>query len=116
MTSIVDEASAYARFLENHISQSSGVPIDQARKMVARRTGIPAGTLENLRRGRVKTVAAHVFAALHTAIINQLTFEIGRLTHELQIARMSSDRMDAGSVLAAEAALQAARDAIGGKS
>lgn len=81
------------------------------RAAVARRIGVPVGTVENIQRNRFKFVE-RVEAKVRAAFIRLLESEIAKATHELQIARLASDRMDSTAVIAAETALAEAKKII----
>lgn len=81
-----DVARDWVKRLEDIEIRRSGAPIREARARVARRVGVPAGTLENLRRDRMKGIRAWVYTALHRTLIAEIKREIAAYTHELQIA------------------------------
>lgn len=111
MTSIdfTDVARGYARRLEDREAARSGSSVHVARMSVARRLHMSPGTLENLRNGRMKNVAAGIFAKLRSMVEHEINQEIQALEHELQMARACGlDRRD-DEISAAEAALQTAR-------
>lgn len=101
--------------IERRESDRSGLPLSDARKVAARKAGIAPGTLENLRKGRVKRVAVSVFERLRTAVIRDLQNEIVRCTHELEMARQCGLDPRSSDVAALEAAICAAERLIGGK-
>ena len=103
MTAVAINASAegFARRLEDRERERSGVSLPVARLAVARRTGIAAGTLENLRRGRIKGVRAWIFDKLHAALIAELEAEVARTEHEIVVLRAS--RKSVGPELLREA-------------
>lgn len=109
-----DTAREWARRLEAREAKRSGHPIAVARASVARRVGISPGTLENLRNGRLKTVAVHIFAGLRAAIERDIQAEIDALETELVAARSAGLDVSAAPLRAAEAALVAARAALTG--
>lgn len=88
-TAYLDRAKNWTRTLEDHEALRSGVKVKEARTIVARKVGIAPGTLENLRNGRVKAIAAHIYDRLRAAVIGDLETELRRLTHELQILRQT---------------------------
>jgi hypothetical protein len=108
----IDQAATWARALEDREAGASGLPLPAARDRVASRIKVPAGTLENLRRGRLKEVRATVAAALHAAFRKSLEAEIAKLEHELAILDRTGKSMGAGAVREAEAAIVAARQAV----
>lgn len=78
---------------------------------VARRIGVAANTIRNLLSGRLKGVE-RVESRVRVAFIRMLEQEIAQATHELEIARMVTDRMDSTAVLEAEAAVLAAKKRV----
>lgn len=110
----MDTARAWGRALEDREAVRSSVPIADARKRVARRTGISPGTLENLRNGRLKAIGAHVFERIREAVVADLNAEMARLEHELAMARTSGLDARDDDFAAAAAALEKARALIGG--
>lgn len=109
LTYVETFARDWARQIEDREAGSSGVPVSTARKSIARRIGIAPGTLENLRKGRVKRVTASVYERLHTAVIRELQREIERCTHEIQIARQAGLDPRGADFSALEAAMAKAR-------
>ena len=114
MTSIDfgDTAREWARRLEDREAKRTGAPIKDARASIARRAGVSPGTLENLRNGRLKTIAAHVFTGLCAAIERDIQADIHALENELAAARAAGLDRSLAAVRTAEAALAAARQAL----
>lgn len=112
-TLYVGRARNWAKTLEDQEAVRRVVSIEDARQHVARQTGVLPGTLENLRRGRLKEVAAHVYERLRAAIVRELLAEKARLDHELQIALQTGvdPRGPEVAALAADQAL--VRQALG---
>ena len=108
----IARAKTWGRSLEEREMRRAGVDQDLAREAVARRVGCAPGTLENLRNGRLKTIASHVYAGLRAAVISEMEAEIARLSHEVHLARQAG--LDAHDVdfAATEAALERARALI----
>lgn len=111
-TDFGDTAREWARRLEDREASRSECPIAAARASVARRVGVSPGTLENLRNGRLKTVAVHIFAGLRAAIERDIQAEIDALENELVAARAAGLELSEAPLRAAEAALGAARQAL----
>ncbi len=105
----VKMATADAKRLMKWAEDRGAENAEDARKEAASMAGVGHGTIENLLRKRVKTVAGWVRDRLRDAVIRGLQLEIQRLTHELEMARRSSARPDDDEILAAEAALETAR-------
>lgn len=112
-TDYADTAREYARRLEDREAARSGLTIQAARGVVARHLRIAPGTLENLRNGRLKSVAAHLFARLRERVEHEIIAEIQALEHELQLARTSGVDPRSNEIAAAEAALSQARKLMG---
>lgn len=110
-----DHAQQWERMLVTDEATRSHCLEKEAREIVARRAGISPGTLENLRNGRLKQIAAHVYGSLRGLVIRELEAEIARLEHELTVARQTSVRPDDDAIFAAAAQLAAARQLIGRK-
>lgn len=108
----IDRAARWARRLEDTTSASHGVPVTQARTMVARLVGVSAGTLENLRKGRLKAVSVHVYDRLCAGMIRGLEAEMRHLEHELQILRQSGVDPRDSQISEAEADLAKVRRAL----
>lgn len=81
-----DEAREWARHLEDREASRCG-PLSVARKSLARRIGVSAGTLENLRRGRIKGIKAYIFERIRAAYLAELTRQKGLLEHEIAVAQ-----------------------------
>lgn len=77
----------------------------------ARRMGLAPGTIQNLVKGRLKFVE-RVEARVREAFIRMLEQEIAKATHELEIARRISARLDSAAVLAAETAVVSAQKRV----
>jgi len=83
----VDNARGYARLLEEDAAQRSGVPIEDARPIVAGRLGIAPGTLTSLRKNRLKDISAAVYDRLNKAAAQLIERQIANLEHELDVVR-----------------------------
>jgi len=92
------QAQEWARSLEDRERARSSLPLQGARKIVARHLGIAPGTLENLRRGRIKGVRAELLERLRACVVGELETEIDRLNHELEMARAGGHRASAGEI------------------
>ena len=108
-------ASYLVRRLEDKEAKRSGLNVTEVRPIVARRVGIAPGTLENLRRGRIKAIKKHVYEWLIAAADRELRAEIARLEHERAILAAQAGSRTAVDLGEVEAHLAAARAALGGK-
>lgn len=108
-----DTAASWAERLERRERERSGLPLHQARPVVARKLGIAPGTLENLRRGRIKDPRQSLFDRLRTGVIRELEAEMRRLETEIHVLRqIGSDPRD-DEITAAETDLASIRAALG---
>lgn len=107
----VDRARGWAKRLEDAEAARSGMPVADARKAVARRLAMSPGTLENLRKGRLKAVAAHWYDTLRAGVIRELESELRHVQHEIAVARQTGldpASGEAHALLAMEARITAA--------
>lgn len=107
----VDRARGWERVLVGKESARSGRSSNAARQRVASKVGVAPGTLENLRRGRLKDITAHLYAKLHASVIAELEAELRHVEQELEIARAAGLDVAAGatfSLVANEARLKEA--------
>lgn len=101
----------YARQLEDR-EMARGRKLQEARAAVANRAGVPPGSLENLRRGRLKDLTTFLKKKIRAALIRELEQEAARLDHQLTILRATGVDPRENVVAQAEAHLRAARAAL----
>lgn len=113
-TADVEKAAFLSRELEDLLSRVEGVKLPRARKMVAEKTKISAGTLENLRREppRLKSIPGWVTASLAAFTIRILEAEMTRIAHDLEIARQINLRPSEDEIRAARAAVENAKTLV----
>lgn len=85
----IERARGWGRLLEDRERARSGEPLKRAREAVARRIAVPPGTLENLRKNRLKAIAAHWYDRLRSGVIRELEAELAHVDFQLQIARQT---------------------------
>ena len=90
----------------------SGAKRGDAEKAVARRAGVLPGTMENLRRGRLKH-AYGIGELLRGLLVAQIERQIAALEAEVRIAREASFGVVEADVVGAETALKKARECLG---
>lgn len=112
-TTYVDQARDWTRTLEDREAARSGATLREVRPVVARHAGVMPGTLENLRNGRLKSIAAHVYARLRAAVIRELENEVRHLEHELISLRATGADPRENEVAAVVANLAQVRAALG---
>lgn len=89
-----------------------GVKKPEAQKIIANMAGITAGTLENLKRNRLKRLD-DVATALNEVVVRQLENKAAEIEIELAIARAARGRVAQVDIRAAEAALDEAKKHLG---
>jgi hypothetical protein len=87
MSAIETNARAWLDFIEARDAARLGVDRGHARARLASRIGQSPGTLENLGRGRLKRTCAALVEGLRLEFCRAVSREIGRLQHELDMAR-----------------------------
>lgn len=100
-----ERAQHWARILEHSEASRRGVPISDARPVVARRLGIAPGALERLRRGRVKGVRTWLYQRIRALVIEELHAEIRRQEHELFLALQCGVGPGASEIIAVQTSL-----------
>ncbi len=84
--SFTSDTRRLARLLEDReVARVGKLPV--ARGIVARRAGCAPGTLENLRKGRLKRIEGWLHAKLEGLLVREIEAEIKRLTNELEAYR-----------------------------
>jgi hypothetical protein len=111
----VELARRFARQIEEREARAFGVGAGQARINTARRIGASPGFLENLRRGRIKSIPSYLMQKIREAMIDELQEEIARCEHEIALARQTGSRATDNEILAAQAQVEAAKKILGGK-
>lgn len=75
-----------AAMLEERVARRVG-SLETARPIVAREVGTLPGTLESLRRGRLKKIEGWFRDRITALLVKEIGAEIKRLTHEHQMVR-----------------------------
>ena len=101
--------------LEEREARRAGLTLANARCVIARRLGASPGTLENIRRDRVKSPRAWLVDRVRALFIAELQSEIRRLEHELDLARQSGAHPAGDEMAEAETLLARAKTLIGEK-
>lgn len=82
-------ALAMVQRLEQREAMRTGLSQREARKVVARKAQVLPGTLERIRRDRVKDQRVGVFNRIRDLFIREAEKEIEALQHEILIARQT---------------------------
>lgn len=109
----VDEARKWSRRLEDRERTRAGLKLKDAREAVARRIAVPPGTMQNLRKNRLKTIAVHLYDRLRAGVIRELEAEMLHLEHELSILRQTGADPRHGEIDEVVASLAKVRAALG---
>lgn len=102
----------WTHWLVRREANRAAVPVVVARKAVARKAGLPPGTVENIDRGRAKRIERRVFEALRGLVIRELEREITAHQHELAVCRQCGLDAREDTVGEVETHLAAARKAM----
>lgn len=104
-----------ARLLEDREAERVGtLPI--ARRTLARRIGCAPGTLETLRKGRLKRIERWLHDKMEALLIGEIEAEIRRLTLELEAYRRTrGDAAGASEMARLVAAIENAKRLIAGE-
>ena len=115
VTSVSDVSMArdWADILEDRTAKREGLTLAEARPIVARRTGVPAGKLYSLHRNRLKAIASHLLSRLGNAVANELQAELRHVEHELHIRTQIGARPDSGETLSLLQSREKIRAALG---
>lgn len=100
--------AAFVERLEK-IERSKGVDRLTSRQAVARRIGIAPGTVENIARGRKKSVAGWIENKIKRAVAHAIEQEMRALEAELALVRASGIELRDDEMAAAQAAVDQAR-------
>lgn len=100
------------RWMEDREAARLSVPVKIARTFLARELGLSPGTLEDIRKGRLKGLRSRVERAIDAGFAKLLQSEIGRLNHELAVANSRGVATDRGPLAKAVATRAALDDLI----
>lgn len=89
----VDRAAKRGMRLRDLLAGRFGVPARDAASLAARRMHVGAGTFDNICRGRLKGIEAHINDKLKEALARELCTEIEQ--HAAELAQLLADGADA---------------------
>src|SRR4051794_34219366 len=107
-------AAEICKRLTRDEQERSGLTWPRARNRIAEAVGLAPGTLENLERGRLKSVN-ELSTVLCLEWAKRLKRKIAHLETELVYARATSGGLDTPDILGAEAAIASAQKCLGGR-
>jgi hypothetical protein len=87
ITDLDELARGWARRLEDWEAERLNKPVVEARPMLAARIGVSPGTLENIRRDRVKELRPSIIERLRAAYQAEREKQLKLLEHDLEITR-----------------------------
>jgi hypothetical protein len=111
-----ERAIRMTRRIEDAEAKSRGATIAKVRPDIAERAGLLPGTLENLRKGRVKGVAGRIYLLLRRVFIKQLQSELRALLHEFDDITSTGIPLDSDEASAVRESIAAIRAALDEKS
>lgn len=106
------DAKRWATVIEDGEARRLGRNIEEVRPIVANRLGVAPGTIERLRKGRVKGVKTWLYGRLRGLVIEELQREIHGLQHELFLARQSGVGAGDDAIIAAQTHIAAAQELL----
>lgn len=114
MNAMTDVSSArhMAIVLEDSEAKRLGIKVAKARPRVASNLGTAPGTLENLRRRRLKSVPSWLLSRLRAQFLKLLQAELGRLQHEITVHLQAGTDNREDDLCAAQAQLDAAKEIL----
>lgn len=109
----IDDARTWSMALEAREQKRSGVSLADARRIVARRAEVSPGTLENLRKRRLKSSDVGWYTRLRLLLIEELKQEMRAHDREIKtLMALGADPLS-GAMAEAQAGLQAIQEALG---
>lgn len=109
----VERARDWAVAIEDAAAKEARASLRVVRPSVAREVGVSPGTLENLRAGRLKGIAAHIYERLQAATLRRLQAEVQRIEHEIHVLKAQGLDGRSDEMAAALADRSALRRALG---
>lgn len=96
------------RWMEDTEARRRRLTVLEVRPSVAREIGVTPGTLEDIRKGRLKSLRGRVERAIDAALVRFLMRQQDHIEHELALANARLGRGDRSVVARAQAASEAA--------
>lgn len=107
-----DRASRWLHVAQSTRARVEGKPARAMLDPMSRELGITPSKFERILKGRFKSVPTWLYERIRRAMIRALEAEMRRLESELAVARLCSVAPDDDEILAAQAALNAARSLV----
>lgn len=93
-----------------------GISMGEARTSIAGKLRTSPGTLENVRRFRIKTIPSWLMERIRAELVAALKHEIARCEHEIHIQLQIGARPDQDDLVAAQAQVAAVKLLLGSNS
>jgi hypothetical protein len=107
----MSSVAATVKQLIGHEKASLGVKTDEARKIIARKVGVPPGSIERLLAGRLVHIE-RITDRINAYVAKRLTNQIAVLEHEIEMAKRMPVGVERGDIECAEIAVQEAKRAL----
>lgn len=116
MNAVADVATArrLATAIEDHTARRLRLPVAKARPRVASRLGAAPGTLENLRRDRLKSIPSWLMARIRAEFIRVLQAQVQALEADISFHRQAGADHRSDDLAAAEAQIREAKKILSG--
>lgn len=109
----LDQAHDWTCLLEDKEARRAGLTVNEARPLVADRIKVPAGTLKNIRKRRLKAIAVHWYERLRAGVVKELHEELRQLTHEVHLLTSTGVHPASGEMAEVQKDLARVRKALG---
>lgn len=101
-----DERIMNAAYVEQSQDLIKVLARQNSEGVIARKLRITVGTLQNIKRGRLKSIPVDLWARLNNAVAKELRAEIGRLEATLAVVDESTRRIGDGEMAAVAAQIE----------
>lgn len=113
LDAVIEQARTWAVILEDEASFKTGEPLPVVRPLIARDVGCAPGTLENLRKRRLKRLDHLLFDGLRRAFDRRLERQLRQIEHERHLLIQQGVDPRSDEVQAVETDAVAIRRALG---
>lgn len=108
----IENARTWSMALEAREQKRSGLSLVDARRVVARRADVSPGTLENLRKRRLKSSDVGWYTRLRLLLIEELKQEMRAHAHEIETLMALGADASSDALEEAQASLKAIQEAL----
>jgi hypothetical protein len=107
----MSSVAATVKQLIGHEKAARGVKTEEARKIIARKVGVPPGSIERLLAGRLVHIE-RISDRINEYVAKRLEAQIRALEHEIEMARRMPVGVENGDIERAVAAVEQAKRAL----